>query len=292
MNWNEMLQDEMNKEYYQNEVKPFLQEEYSNHECYPPKNDVFNAFYAIPSPEDVKVVIIGQDPYHGPGQANGLSFSVHRDCTNPPSLVNIINEVYSEYPEEKENIPKDIDYGDLTFWANQGVLMLNATLTVRKGEANSHAECGWQTFTDNMIKRICELSRPIVFMLWGKFAKKKENLIMNTSNNNILVLKASHPSPFSATRGFLGCGHFRKCNKFLKEHGLQEIDWVNAVEKTEYVQADIITKQPIVEETAQEHYQNCESFLSFEDYNEWYDEQPPCVISQYQGYVVSNNDNY
>ena len=226
MTWNEMLQNEIKQDYYANGIAPFLKEEYEKYECYPPKENIFSAFYSIPSPEDVKVIIIGQDPYHEPGQANGLAFSVQHDCLNPPSLKNIITEVYDNYPASAKKEHNDIDDGDLTFLAEQGVLLLNATLTVRKGEANAHANCGWQIFTDNIIKQICELGNPLVFMLWGKFAQKKENLIMNTSNNNILVLKTTHPSPFSANKGFLGCKHFSKCNKFLAKNNLKEINWL------------------------------------------------------------------
>ena len=225
MTWNEILQNEIRQDYYANGVAPFLQEEYSKYTCYPPKENIFKAFYSIPTPEDVKVVILGQDPYHEPGQANGLAFSVTRDCVNPPSLINIINEVFHEF-----NIPDgtlcNINHGDLTCWANQGVLLLNTTLTVRRGLANSHSNCGWTIFTDHIIEYLNSLNRPMVFMLWGKYAQRKKYLV---NNSNILVLTTSHPSPFSANRGFLGCNHFVKCNEYLKANGIEPIDWTGGL---------------------------------------------------------------
>lgn len=214
MTWNELISKEQHKHYYIDMV-PILRSEYSNYECYPSKENIFKAMYSIKSPEDVKVVIIGQDPYHEPGQAMGLSFSVPNDVLAPPSLVNIINELEREYNTKYNN------GNDLTFWANQGVLLLNSTLTVRRGKANSHANIGWQIFTDNIIEYLGSLNKPMVFMLWGKFAKSKKKLI----NNNSLILETTHPSPLSANKGFLGCDHFIKCNEYLKNNNVEQIDW-------------------------------------------------------------------
>lgn len=224
MNWTELLNKEIQQDYYQKNIATFLRKEYAKHECYPHKDNIFKAFYSIPSPEDVKVVIIGQDPYHEPGQANGLAFSVSHDCKNPPSLQNIIKEMENEFGQEYKGD------GDLTYLANQGVLLLNATLTVRRGEANSHAECGWQTFTDNIIQYLGSLDKPIVFMLWGKFAQNKSKLI---TNKNALVLKAPHPSPYSASRGFFGCNHFVQCNQYLLSNGIEPINWLESVKPVE-----------------------------------------------------------
>lgn len=218
--WYQFLKEETLKDYYVNNLAPFLREEYANNECYPIKDNIFNAFKAIPTPLDVKVVIIGQDPYHEPGQANGLAFSVSPEVALPPSLKNIYKEISDEF-----NLEMDMTNGDLTYLANQGVLLLNSTLTVRKGQANSHEGKGWTEFTDNMITKISNCNTGIVFMLWGKFAQTKESLI--NKDNNHLILKTSHPSPFSAKRGFLGCGHFKTCNEFLAANGKQPILWAN-----------------------------------------------------------------
>ena len=218
--WNEVLSKEISKEYYKNEVVPFLRQEYSSYECYPSKDNIFKAFYSIPNPSDIKVVILGQDPYHEPGQANGLAFSVKENVKNPPSLENIIQEIQNEYGYSTSRL----ESGDLTYLANQGVLLLNSTLTVRRGQANSHSECGWQTFTDDIIRFINLLPQPIVFMLWGKYARRKKNLIINRHNR--LILETSHPSPLSANKGFLGCDHFKNCNKYLIENGVQPIEWL------------------------------------------------------------------
>jgi uracil-DNA glycosylase len=219
--WYQFLKEETEKEYYVNSLAPFLREEYANNECYPIKDNIFNAFKAIPTPLDVKVVIIGQDPYHEPGQANGLAFSVSPEVALPPSLKNIYKEISDEF-----NLEMNMTNGDLTYLANQGVLLLNNTLTVRKGQANSHEGKGWTEFTDNMITKISDCNTGIVFMLWGKFAQSKESLI--NKDNNHLILKTSHPSPFSAKRGFLGCGHFKTCNEFLIANGKQPIVWQNS----------------------------------------------------------------
>lgn len=221
MTWNELIKNEKEQDYYANHLAPLMRNEYENFVCYPAKENIFKALYSIKSPEDVKVVIIGQDPYHEPGQAMGLSFSVPTDVKNPPSLQNIIKEIQRE-----TNISKEFNCqlysGDLTFWAEQGVLLLNSTLTVRKGNANSHANSGWQTFTDHIIQAIDEINNPVVYMLWGKFAQNKMKLI---TGSNALVLTASHPSPFSANRGFFGCDHFIKCNGYLRNQGLEGINW-------------------------------------------------------------------
>ena len=226
MTWNEILKNETEKDYYKNELVPFLQEEYSHYECYPKKDNIFNAFFSTPSFYETKVVIIGQDPYHEPGQAQGLSFSVPNDVKRPPSLVNIVKELEKEYDKEYGNT------NDLTYLAKQGVLLLNTTLTVRKGEPTSHCGHGWETFTDNIIKILGERNDPMVFLLWGKHAQSKKKFIINS---NALVLCTSHPSPFSYKRGFDGCGHFKKCNDFLLANGLKEVTWFpetyNYVEK-------------------------------------------------------------
>ena len=234
MDWNDVLRKEVNEEYYANDIAPFLRQEYGQYECYPKKEDIFNAFRTTISPDNVKVVILGQDPYHEPGQAMGLSFSVPKECPNPPSLVNIIKEIQYEYCIDNNTIHYELYDGDLTFLAKQGVLLLNTTLTVRKGEANSHANCGWSTFSDNIIKLLANSKRPIVFMLWGKYAQRKKNLV-SVKNDGVdpLVLMTSHPSPFSANRGFMGCNHFTKCNRYLTSHGVSPINWLG--EKT-YVQ--------------------------------------------------------
>ena len=222
MTWNEFILNEQKQDYYANGIIPFLQYEYSQYECYPPKNEIFRGIFSIPSPEDVKVVILGQDPYHEPGQANGMAFSVRTECPNPPSLQNIIKEICNEYGVGIEENPP-LFHGDLEYLAKQGVLLLNTTLSVRRGQANSHSECGWQIFTDHIIQYLDMLNKPIVFMLWGKYAQSKSYLI---TGSNAKVLRTSHPSPFSANRGFLGCNHFVQCNEFLKANGLKPIDWL------------------------------------------------------------------
>jgi uracil-DNA glycosylase len=222
MTWNEVIINEQKQDYYANGIAPFLKEEYKNYKCYPEKENIFKALYSIPSPDDVKVVIIGQDPYHEPGQAIGLSFAVSEDCKNPPSLNNIINEIKDEF-NITDATDRQLYHGDLTYLAKQGVLLLNATLTVRKGRANSHANCGWQIFTDHLIEYLNTLNKPIVFMLWGRFAQSKGNLI---TNQNFLKLATSHPSPYSANRGFMGSGHFVQCNEFLIKNGLVPINWL------------------------------------------------------------------
>ena len=212
--WDSILNEEFEKEYFK-EIMEFIDEEYSSKTVYPPKDEIFNAFKFTPSSE-VKVVILGQDPYHEEGQAHGLAFSTPEGRAIPRSLKNIFKEIEDEY-----NYPIP-DSGCLEKWAKQGVFLLNTVLTVREGEANSHSDCGWQTFTDNVIKALNKQSQPIVFLLWGKQAEKKMKLL---ENPNHLVLVTSHPSPFSARRGFFGCNHFRLANEYLRKNDIEEIDW-------------------------------------------------------------------
>lgn len=213
--WDELLKEEFSKEYYL-KIREFLKNEYRTQTIYPNMYDIFNALKAT-SYSDVKVVILGQDPYHNPGQAHGMSFSVKEGITPPPSLLNIYEEISNEFGYE---MPKD--YGYLMSWANQGVLLLNTVLTVRENQPQSHKTCGWEIFTDRIIELLNEKDSPIVFLLWGSNAKSKKALI---TNKNHLILEAVHPSPLSAYRGFFGCGHFRKANEFLSSKGLKTIDW-------------------------------------------------------------------
>lgn len=212
--WDSALSDEFSKDYFRN-IMSFIDEEYKTRTVYPPYDDIFNAFKFTPLSE-VKVVILGQDPYHEKGQAHGLAFSTPEGRPIPRSLKNIFKEINLEYGYP---IPSS---GCLEDWARQGVFLLNTVLTVEEGNANSHSKCGWQTFTDNVIRILNNQSQPIVFLLWGKQAEKKKELI---TNRNHLVLITSHPSPFSARRGFLGSNHFKLANEFLKENGLDEIMW-------------------------------------------------------------------
>ncbi len=212
--WDSFLQKQYDSLYYQR-MDVFIEKEYKEKTIYPPKEDIFNAFKFTPLSE-IKVVLLGQDPYHEPGQAHGLAFSTPEGNPIPRSLSNIFKEIREEYGYE---IPES---GCLEKWASQGVFLLNTVLTVEKANANSHSKCGWQTFTDNVIKHLNKQDQPIVFMLWGKQAEKKKDLL---NNSNHLVLVTSHPSPFSARRGFFGCNHFKKANEFLKENNLKEIDW-------------------------------------------------------------------
>ena len=212
--WDLVLSDEFEKDYFLR-IQEFIDEEYSTKTVYPPYGEIFNAFKLTPL-DNVKVVILGQDPYHEAGQAHGLAFSTPDGRPIPRSLKNIFKEINAEYDYP---IPES---GCLEKWARQGVFLLNTVLTVEDGNANSHSKCGWQTFTDNVIKTLNDQSQPIVFMLWGKQAEKKKELI---TNENHLVLVTSHPSPFSARRGFLGCNHFRLANEYLKDNGQKEIDW-------------------------------------------------------------------
>ncbi len=213
--WEKFIYEEMKKEYFQN-MRFFLEKEYKDKEVFPPVNEVFKALDLV-SYEDVKVVILGQDPYHGEGEAHGLAFSVKKGIKIPPSLRNIFKELKKEYPHFE--IPKN---GELYPWAKEGVFLLNATLTVEKDKANSHNKIGWQFFTDEIIKKLNEREKPVVFILWGNFAISKKMLITNPTH---LVLESPHPSPLSASRGFFGNNHFLKVNDFLKSKGIKEIDW-------------------------------------------------------------------
>ena len=211
--WFELLKDEFNKEYFK-KLQDFLKEEYSKYEIYPAEKNIFNALNHVPF-DKIKVVIIGQDPYHEPGQAQGLSFSVPDNVEKPPSLVNIMKEI--EYDLQVKCHPS----GNLERWANQGVLLLNTVLTVRRGQANSHKDKGWEILTRKIIEIVGKREEPIVFMLWGSYAQSFSDLI----DSQHLILKAPHPSPLSAYRGFFGCKHFSKCNDFLVKNGQTPIDW-------------------------------------------------------------------
>ena len=212
--WKDLLEDEFNKEYYQT-LRNFLTNEYKTKTIYPDKYDIFNALH-FTSYKDIKVVILGQDPYHGPGQAHGLSFSVNPGIKIPPSLLNIYKELNSDLGCY---IPNN---GYLKKWADQGVLLLNTSLTVRAGEANSHKSIGWEIFTDKIISLVNEKEDPVVFLLWGNNAIKKKNLITNKKH---LILTSVHPSPLSASRGFFGSKPFSKINNFLISVNKKPIDW-------------------------------------------------------------------
>lgn len=213
--WKKYLNPEFDKSYFQDLVS-FVKEEYTTQTCYPRGSDIFNAFNHCQF-DDLKVVIIGQDPYHGPNQANGLCFSVSDGVSHPPSLTNIFKELQTDIGM---SYPKS---GNLMSWADQGVLLLNATLTVRAHEAGSHQKKGWETFTDAVIKTINDHKKNVVFLLWGGFAKKKSKLIDAKKHH---ILTSGHPSPLSANRGYwFGNKHFSKTNEFLKSIGKSEIDW-------------------------------------------------------------------
>jgi uracil-DNA glycosylase len=212
--WKEKLNAEFTKPYFL-QLTDFVRNEYSTQAIFPPAREIFRAFDRCDF-DQVKVVIIGQDPYHGPGQANGLCFSVRSDVRMPPSLVNIFKEIQSDLGKP---FPPN---GELERWANQGVLLLNATLTVRASSPGSHQNKGWETFTDAVIREISEKKNNVVFLLWGAYAQKKGEIIDRSKH---LVLASAHPSPFSADRGFFGNKHFSKTNDYLRSKGLKEIDW-------------------------------------------------------------------
>lgn len=212
--WDDILKDEFEKEYYI-KLREFLDYEYNHYIIYPKARDLYNAL-RYTSFKDTKVVIIGQDPYHEEGQAMGLSFSVNKGIKIPPSLVNIYKELYTDLMIE---IPS---HGNLEYWARQGVLLLNAVLTVRAHSANSHKNKGWEILTDTIIRKLNDKDSPVVFLLWGKNAKEKAKYITNPKH---LVLEAAHPSPLSAYNGFFGCHHFSKTNDFLIKNNLKPIDW-------------------------------------------------------------------
>jgi len=212
--WKDLLKDEFESTYFKNLVQ-FVADEYRQHTVYPAEHLIFSAFNNT-SPKEVKVVIIGQDPYHGPGQANGLCFSVNEGVRIPPSLLNIFKELHADI-----GIPMPTS-GNLEKWAKQGVLLLNATLTVRAATAGSHQKKGWEIFTDAAIQQLAASNKGIVFMLWGAYAQQKVKLLDNTKH---LVLTAAHPSPLSAYNGFFGCRHFSKANNYLENSGRIKIDW-------------------------------------------------------------------
>jgi uracil-DNA glycosylase len=213
--WDEILKDEFVKDYYLQLRKTLIQE-YRTQKIFPGMYDIYNAM-KLTSYSDVRCVILGQDPYHGEGQAHGLSFSVRKGIAPPPSLVNIFKEIRDDVGIN--NLGK---HGELTKWAQEGVLLLNSVLTVRANQARSHHGIGWEQFTTDVIKVLNERQKPMVFMLWGGDAKQKAQFI---TNPNHLILRAAHPSPLSAYNGFFGCHHFSQANKFLSERGLGMIDW-------------------------------------------------------------------
>lgn len=215
--WKLALETEFKKDYFIELVEFLKTEKASRQVIFPPGSLIFNAFNLTPL-DQVKVVIIGQDPYHGPNQAHGLSFSVQQGIALPPSLLNIFKEIEQDLGVKMSRVN-----GDLSRWAKQGVLLLNATLTVRANQPNSHSGIGWQRFTDAVIQQINEKKNNIVFILWGNFAKEKGNHI---DENKHLVLRSAHPSPFSADKGFFGSKHFSKTNEYLSVHGIEPIDWL------------------------------------------------------------------
>ena len=212
--WDEIMAGEFDLPYYK-QLREFLKQEYFTKEIYPDMNNIFNAMKHA-SYSDIKAVILGQDPYHEPGQAHGLCFSVQKGCPIPPSLQNIYKELNADL-----GIPP-APHGELYKWADNGVLLLNTVLTVRRGQANSHKGKGWEIFTDDVIKKLNEREKPMVFLLWGASARSKKQFI---TNPNHLVLEAAHPSPLSAYNGFFGCRDFSKCNAFLEAHGIEPVDW-------------------------------------------------------------------
>lgn len=212
--WDQILADEWEKPYYQ-KLREFLKTEYKEQKIYPNMYDIFNSL-RYTSFKDTKVVIIGQDPYHGEGQAHGLCFSVKKGVTPPPSLKNIYKELNSD-------IGMPIPYhGELTHWAKQGILLLNTVLTVREGQPNSHKGIGWEIFTDRIISELNRKEEPIIFLLWGANAEKKAQIITNPLHKKLITV---HPSPLSASRGFMGCKHFSKTNELLMQFGMEPIDW-------------------------------------------------------------------
>jgi uracil-DNA glycosylase len=214
--WKEVLVNEFTKPHFLEVVTHLKMEKTAGKIIYPPGPLIFNAFNQTPF-NRVKVVILGQDPYHNPGQAHGLSFSVPNGIKPPPSLINIYKEIQQDL-----GIAMPAEYGNLTRWAEQGVLLLNAILTVRANEPASHSKIGWMSFTDAVIRKISDEKKGVIFLLWGKFAQEKQVLIDETKH---FVLKAAHPSPFSADKGFFGCKHFSKTNKLLTDQDLGPIDW-------------------------------------------------------------------
>lgn len=213
--WKKTLKGEFEKPYFEQIALHIKTEKSQGKKIYPPGSCIFNAFNTTPV-DKIKVVILGQDPYHGPGQAHGLCFSVPNGIPPPPSLINIFKELHDDVGIKIPN------HGDLTHWAEQGVFLLNASLTVRDGEPMSHSKIGWALFTDSVIRKISEERNHVVFLLWGKFAQEKKYLIDESKH---LILKSAHPSPLSANAGFFGCHHFSKANEYLMKHGMDPIDW-------------------------------------------------------------------
>jgi uracil-DNA glycosylase len=213
--WKALLKDEFNKPYFQNIALHLKTEKSQGKTIYPPGPLIFNAFDTTPI-DNVKVVILGQDPYHGPNQAHGLCFSVQNGVPPPPSLINMYKELHEDIGMSIPN------HGNLTAWAKQGVFLLNASLTVRAGEPMSHAKIGWADFTNTVIQKISEAKQHVVFILWGKFAQDKRTLIDESKH---LILKAAHPSPLSAHNGFFGCRHFSKANQYLVSKGIEPVNW-------------------------------------------------------------------
>ncbi len=213
--WKQVLNDEFEKPYFRQIIEHLKTEKEQGKVIYPPGSLIFNAFEQTPF-DKVKVVLLGQDPYHGAKQAMGLSFSVPDGVNKPPSLLNIFKELHDDVGVP---FPKT---GNLTPWAQQGVLLLNAALTVRAADANSHAKIGWHDFTNTVIQKVSQLKENIVFLLWGKFAQEKQELIDVKKHH---ILKAAHPSPFAADKGFFGCRHFSKTNDFLMSKGIEPVDW-------------------------------------------------------------------
>ncbi len=214
--WLTALSEEFHQEYFQL-LTAFVKSEYQSHTVYPPGKEIFQAFELCPF-DQVKLVVLGQDPYHGPGQANGLCFAVNAGISLPPSLQNIYKEIQSDLGCD---IPQS---GDLSGWAKQGVLLLNATLTVRANQAGSHQKKGWELFTDAVVKTLSDQKQNLVFLLWGKYAQEKGKIIDRSKH---CVLSAAHPSPFSAYHGFFGCRHFSQANQYLSDHQIKPIDWGN-----------------------------------------------------------------
>ena len=214
--WDDILKDEWEKPYYR-QLHNFLREEYSTRRIYPDMHDIFNALKYTPF-SNTKVCIIGQDPYHGPGQAHGRCFSVKKGVALPPSLVNIYKEITDDVGVAMP------PYGDLTGWAKQGILLLNTVLTVRAGSPNSHKDKGWEIFTDRVISELNKKETPVVFLLWGANAERKARIITNPIHKKLITV---HPSPLSAYRGFFGCRHFSKTNEILEQNGMSKIEWNN-----------------------------------------------------------------
>lgn len=212
--WDSLLAEEFEKEYYL-QLREFLRQEYQTNRIYPPMEDIFNAF-KYTSYSDVKIVILGQDPYHGEGQAHGMCFSVRPNVPMPPSLQNIFAELHDDIGMFAPHS------GYLVPWAREGVLLMNTVLTVRDSQPNSHKGKGWEILTDRIITLLGQREQPIVFLLWGSHARKKKELITGSQH---LILECAHPSPLSAYRGFFGCGHFSQANQFLYDHGITPVDW-------------------------------------------------------------------